>query len=619
MQTEVPAKIPKNGSRLPSVACSPKAIVDWAGLIFAVLLIVLSTVISRPFEHYPLNDEWAYGYPLQSLLSAGKLVFPSTTTLALTPIAVALPFCMIFGFSYGLLRLLVAGAAILATAALFVLLRDLGLKRNQAGILSLAFAANPFVLSLANSFMTDVPSLAFNSLLFLFFLRAVKTDDSKYWALSAIALSCSVACRQTALLFLPAIFIVMLFRFLTKRRVFFPSLVFFVLPIATYLIAGSIVKACSLFPDPATSYQSGLLFAVSQALRHPLLTLWGLWKGLAIVACYLGLFCLPALVPCVISLQSRKNVRPALFGSFVAFAAVGVPLLAVVYFQGGLMPFSPNLFSQPYLGAYCLVGQMPVKVPEFWGKGFTLLTSVAAFAFASTLVLGGLIQWKKIQNRCATSLRPQSELNVPSSKGDYKTQFSIFNLVSLLVVFSFVLLQTSVHNLDRYYLLVLPNCICLISAVWMGCRQKFCYPLGLAIGLLVGAFGIMECLDYHNFARTREKVITTLLGRGIESRNIDGGPEFNLVSNIELLSFYKFDPKKPHEAGYVSDSRGDLETRNMRWWPVTKETHVVSLQELPGYNIEYAANYLSPIAGKRITIYALTKKTPTLSTNSQVE
>lgn len=585
---------------------------DFSGVIFAVLLLVLSAVFSRPCEQFPLNDEWAYGYPVQSLLSSGRLLFPSTTTFAITQILVALPFCSIFGFSYFLIRLVGLGTAILTCIVIFLFSRETGLSRKQAGLISLTFASNPFVICLANSFMTDVPSICCNFLMFLFLLKALKHEKKTNWILSVVFMVCSIACRQTALIFLPALCSMLIYRWAARKSYQVQGASFLSCSVITYLLVDHLVKSSSLFPAPATAYQSSLLLALLGCLHKPFLTLLNLWQGLAVCACYLSLFSLPIVVPYTINSFRKKDLRPSVRALARSLLIVGLPLTYMIYWNGMMMPFAPNLFSQPFLGAYCLVGQFPIEANPYWSKGFTLFTAISAVLLTSMLSTYVDVITGKIHVSVRSAMKEsQSNGGRKSLSYDSQTAFAIFNLVSIFSIIGFLLLQTSVHNLDRYYLLLLPNTLCMISLLWVKCRDTFSTRGSFALCILLGIFGTMELVDYHNFSRTKERCIAVLQSKGIAPTSIDGGPEYNLSQNWNLLRAYKFDPKDPKHSGYQEVVRGTEKTRMLRWWPVTNEDFVISVQELPGSRIEFASEYWSPLLWKKITIFALAQENTT--------
>ena len=565
-------------------------------LLLAVLFLLSTTLICRPFEFFPLNDEWAYGYPIQSFLSSGKFVFPSTTTFAIAQIVCAVPLCLVFGFSFTLLRILGLAFGILACFALYKVLREMRLTRNQSGLFALAFASSPFVICLSNSFMTDIPSIAFNFLLFLFVAKAIKTDSTVHWCLSSLFLSCSIGCRQTALIFLPALACVILMRAFHKKRIVLPSLCMFLVPIFVYFCLDHFVKASSLFPAPATAYQSALLETVRNGFHSPLKSLAHIWQSIGISACYMALLTFPLLLTISTSALMQKNRKPVLYASLFALLLVGLPLGDMIFLKGQYMPFAPNLFSAPFLGAYCLVGQFPASPSDFWTKWFTWFTvsgAVAYVAILSSAILIALRDFRLSQLRRSIS---------------FSTYFGVFNIISFFSILSFLVLQTSVHNLDRYYLFLLPNTLCLLAFLWRPiCNRGYQLWLCLALCLAIGAFGIVECLDYHNYSRTKEKCISFLEKKMVPPKSIDGGPEYNLTANWDLLRSYKFDPLNPHLSKYLDEVRGAPETRNMRWWPVTSEDYLISVQELPGYKTSFASHYWSPLLCKKVTIFALQK------------
>lgn len=586
-----------------ALACLRKIRAGWLPLALALIFLCISTLLSNPFERFPINDEWAYGYPIESILKTGKLIYPATTSFALTQISCALPVCAVFGFSYGLLRLIGLSFGLLACFAMYKIARELSLTKWHSGIFALVIATNPFVINLSNSFMSDVPAIALNLLTILFFCRAIKSERSQHWWLASLFLCGSIASRQTALIYLPALTIVLLFRLAHKKKIALPVLTLLVAPLVAYSVLASAIKSATLFTAPSSAYHAAFVQAAQNWLQNPALCMHQIWHGTAILCCYLSLFCLPLTLPMCIAAVLQKKPSRCLLPVSVALVIVGSSLIDLIYSNKQTMPFSQNLSHPPFVGVYCLLGATQPSIVPDWLMEFTIFTSIAAVAFAAISGSALITSWRqvaKFQSRCKPG-------QGSTQRADFDPCFAIFNAVSFLSILAFLLVQTTIQNLDRYYLFLLPNALCLIAVLWKYLCRFSSSLAALSICVIIGFLGITESFDFHSFAHTREKCISFLESHGASPQSIDGGPEYNLYSNLNLLQWFTLDPAHPATAGYVDHARGNSRTQKLRWWPVTGEDYVVSMQELPGYELKFTSCYWSPLMGSNMKMFALKK------------
>jgi 4-amino-4-deoxy-L-arabinose transferase-like glycosyltransferase len=141
----------------------------------------------------PVIDDWTYAWSVEQLLEHGRLAVLDWS--AVYPVGPALwgaGWSLAFGFSFGTLRVSTLALAIVASGALYFLLRELEASPRVALLGALTVAANPAFLLLASSFMTDVPFVAFTLLALLCYVRAITRDDPTllWWGGVWTCLSC---------------------------------------------------------------------------------------------------------------------------------------------------------------------------------------------------------------------------------------------------------------------------------------------------------------------------------------------------------------------------------------------------------------------------------------------
>ncbi|MEH2041994.1 hypothetical protein [Nostoc sp.] len=66
---------------------------------------ILMTILVNPLGNFPLNDDWAYGQSVQSLVEKGNLkISPWSAANLLSQVFWGALFCLPFGFSFTALR-----------------------------------------------------------------------------------------------------------------------------------------------------------------------------------------------------------------------------------------------------------------------------------------------------------------------------------------------------------------------------------------------------------------------------------------------------------------------------------------------------------------------------------
>lgn len=565
-------------------------------LILVLVAFLLSVLVVRPFGQFPLNDEWAYGIPVQQLLFHGRLLYPLSTAFALTQVLSAVPICALLGFSYPVLRMLGIFFGLAAIVLFFYLSRELGLSRRDSGIFSLVFASNPFFISLSNSFMTDVPSMTLLIGMMLFLVRACKSNSSLNWFFAGLFFCLAIANRQTSVLLFPSIVCVLVMLYFLKRKILVPFFFLLILPTACYLICSKMFYTCTLFAQPTLDYQAAIVSRIVLFLQQPISRFEVFWEGVGKAFCYLGLFCIPLLVPMSLgALKTQSRTLVVLSLSF-GMLAVGIPLMVITLWKGQYMPFSVNLFFPPWLGAYCLAGPGEAPILQSpWIEFITLISCLAAVLLSSMFL-------PIIASFCGCLLRLFSISGIKKSGltiSAVRALVSCFLLVSFITITAFLSIQVDLYNLDRYYFVLYPFALCLLALPWRSISANSVRTFCVVLALVAGIVGTVQCLDNHNFCRAREKCIAYLRESGVPEGFIDGGPEYNFSFNWGLLAFNKF------PGGYLPASRGTPITQKYRWWPITSEKYIVASGELPGYERIFAVHYFSPILGEKRWVYGL--------------
>jgi len=144
------------------------------------------------YREIPVIDDWTYAWSVERLLRDGRLEVLDWS--AVYPVGHSLwgaAWSLLFGFSFATLRASTFALALLGSGALYLILRELGARQPVALLGALSVAANPAVLLLSSSFMTDVPFVACTLMALLCYVRAMRRGQAHplwwggAWALAA--------------------------------------------------------------------------------------------------------------------------------------------------------------------------------------------------------------------------------------------------------------------------------------------------------------------------------------------------------------------------------------------------------------------------------------------------
>lgn len=156
----------------------PSVRTEWRHLLVLVLWYVVAGVAVGAYRDIPVIDDWTYAWSVERLLQDGRLEVLDWS--AVYPLGHSLwgaAWSLVFGFSFATLRLSTFGLAVVGCSALYLILRELGARPAVALLGALSVAANPVVLLLSSSFMTDIPFVACTLMALLCYIRAMRRGE----------------------------------------------------------------------------------------------------------------------------------------------------------------------------------------------------------------------------------------------------------------------------------------------------------------------------------------------------------------------------------------------------------------------------------------------------------
>jgi hypothetical protein len=334
-------------------------------------------------------------------------------------------------------------------------------------------------------------------------------------------------------------------------------------------------------------------------------------------AAYLGLFTAPLLIGFVapglslingggLAVSDRALRKDLLIYGFISIILALCGMTFFVAFRHELMPFSPNLFGFPSLGATTVIaGELSKHTRS------RIALTAAAGACAAVLLFAMVCSTERtfvLVCRASQALRrlvsqPQTMNRVSVHRPIYRAVVCVEIVAITGVSFAWAVLHTTIANLDRYFLLPFTLAIpaTLLAARWL--RVRVIHAGAVITAALIACYSTAAQHDYMSWNRARWQALSELTSSGVGPELIDGGIEFNYLSDPSLSDDLVL---APHT--FVNVHRGGRDTARLRWWSVRGEKYVVSLCQLPGYTIKNTYPYWRALACKQEQIYLLERQ-----------
>jgi len=478
------------------------------------LVWVACAVLINPIGDFPLNDDWAYGLPVEVLLRDRALRF--TDWQAATLVAQVFwgtIYCLPAGFSFTALRISTLTSGLVGLIGMYFLLRHLGANRRIATFGTAAFAFNPFYLFLSYSFMTDVPFLSLMILAILLLLRGVDLGHRGEVVLG-LALAClSIFIRQIGLMILIGILLAYpIRRGFGKRWV--------LVAVIPTVFSGALLWSFERYLDLVGEMPGGFTIK-SDAIKK-------FWTDLAHghvgafkmslrisfhLLMYLGLWSLPFLLliaPRVLARLTPARRRAA----WLLLAGVTAGVTTLLTRLGWLMPMVGNQLNKFGMGVMTLPGAGSGLPRTFWIG----VTGLAVTGAALIIVTLGELAREKWLNRGTASKHLSWPWQVI-----FLLAMGVFNFGPVAFAYGSVF--------DRYFLVFLPLLLALIVALGHGQHMipgRLVEWLSASVMAVYLVFGVAATHDYLGWNRARWAATAELHERwGVPEEEIDGGFEYN--------------------------------------------------------------------------------------------
>lgn len=519
-----------------------------------IALWCLALAVSNPMGNFPLNDDWSYALTVRHLLDTAEfrpLGWTAMTLLGQTLWGAA--FCLVFGYTFEVLRAATLVSALFGLLCFALLLRRLGCERLTAIIATAALGFNPLFFSLAQTYMTDVAFTSVAVIATLFFCNYLETRYARDMALGLLFAFVALSIRQLGLYLTLAMLATLLLEGRRDRR-------------GIVLSAGGALAGAAMLvgldhwlaAHNATPAAYHLPYEwLGKALSSAELFVGRVQRNVRGAVVYLGWFVAPVLVfrvPEIVRLYGRNAwTRLALRGAVLC----GLAGCAVMIAFHHMMPVANNIIHASGVGPIVLSGWLGhTKLPPL-PQAFWIYTTVVAVMGAVFLLLYiAAVAWS-----LAAGVRRRQTDATASIRA-----FLLIGCAAYLCPFMVS------GFFDRY---LLPPAFMMLALVVIpagprraaperGARLPVLRAASVAMLIAMGAYAVGGTHDYMSWNRARWTMLDKLAAQGVPPTRIDGGLEYN--------GLYLYDPN------YVPRPDGNF------WW-VHDDQFIVDFVPHAGYQV----------------------------------
>ncbi len=414
---------------------------------------------------YPVDDEASY-IAQTNLLTEGKTQPNWLLSTSYITMLVGMPVIK-YALSFFNLRLLMMMIAATTTPLMYLILREIGAKRDIAILGALVLLTNPFVATYLRQFITEPISLPLYLLSALFIIRSIRWNDNKFLSLGVFVGILGFLNRQTDIIPVLAALSFFLIQMVVSKekqsRNVFRKKIVISSPVLVFLLA---FFSYLYFTTGAITNKITVPYTNEHALLNPQfgISIQSPYRLLQDLI-YLGFMFLP------FALFTRKYLKPK------------------IEILGRLLSKDVILLIGPLLMAVLVV--ILGKAFIFHEGGLIAFISAALFSYS-----GISLSLYILQNRTVSNI----------------SSYSFIVLVGC-VLFTFFKIGVFII---KYYIIFLPFIL-----VFLALKIKERMPYVLTI-LVLGGFGVLMTTNVIQFYEKLWCEVDKLLANGIEPTDIQG-------------------------------------------------------------------------------------------------
>lgn len=586
------------------------------------VLVVVILLLMRPLIDIPRNDDFSYARTAEVFARTGRIVYNAWGSPMILPQSlVGAIIIRVFGFSYAALSVLGVVTAGVAAYLMYRLARVCGASPSLATLATVVLTLNPIYLSVAPSFMTDIPSLVLylGALLALVTALGPETESGRSrvvlenygrFALSVALGALAGANRQ--ILWAAYIVAVLAVALYAARRSRVPLVAGGALVLA---VAGGLMLWMGKQPY---TVPAGIAPGLEMMRQFPHVVFMFTYKFLNMM----GLFLFPVLLGA--TWGRRRSLRWLLLSALLLFCLLP---LHFHFFTRDMMLLRDRYYLTVYGQYFTSSGAMVGGPHGFVDRPVVMTPPVIAFlayigAAGLTLSVYLFLTWWEpapSPQPKGTGTKADAALPPPASPPDgvARVGATAAALGSAVQVVISIPWYGALNVFDRYLLLLLPGFLCLHAAQASRAVEGSGRGAGVArvVSCVSGAFaaliavvGIMFAGEYVQYTRARAILFERLTGdKKIARQNIDGGFEINADTQVLAKGYVNNEAMSPREA-YRPDLRGRLISYRPEVFPEVDARYVISIDPAPDASLMDPEpvdriEYFSPLPPSPRTMY----------------
>ena len=526
------------------------------------------------FADAPVGDDWVYTRSVETLLRSGEIeILDLSVVTQVFQILWGSFFSLIFGISFGAMRLSTFVLVLFSGAAMYGLCRELGLARGRAALGTAAYLFNPLTFVLAFTFMTDGQFTALTVIAAFFYvygLNPTRLDPLAIVIGSAVAALAFLTRQQGALIPLAVgCYLVLSRRWRFDRASVKLTIWVAAIPTITFVLFYLWLTNVHGTPEQQEVFAQKIIDAGWDDTR----LLFSRMTHIEFI--YLGFFVFPialALIPGI----SRWRMPVRWPG--IAFLLGGTALLLVglrLFGEAGrTMPYIPQFVGVHGVGPTDLYGGRSYLLDVDQRDVLTTLCAAAAFVFV-LLIARRLDDPRKTPPRAAAAL---------------VAAIAIWQVIGILPPsFHF---RNWIISVDRYLLPMVPFGIALL--LWASRDVPLVRPLGWLAVVAYALFSIVATRDFLVFQDATWAMARTAIEAGVPLTQLDGGASWDGYHLYE----------------YSLANGITQQTRGGPWWtnlfgPATDSTYIVASNVISGYDPIFVREYSSWLHDEPQRMYLL--------------
>jgi hypothetical protein len=453
----------------------------WRTPALVLLFLAASVAALRPFGDFPLNDGWAYGGSVRTLLERGELRLSDwVSPWSVSHISWGALWSWPFGFSYVALHFSVFFWVAAGGIAFAATLLRLGASERSARLAALCLVANPLVLVTGLSFHTDVPLLGVGLCAMYAFVRARQDGSTGWLCVAGIAVAFALLNRQVAV----GLVLGMAGALAWQRERSATAWLAVLAPSA--LAAVGFLAWYEFVHGPTWAPQVYMVGWTGEYLADPARWLPESLRRVACGAVYASLFALPL----VTAAPLPRGRRAWLCGALALIGALGF----------GSLPYFANALGAHGTGTLTAHGGGAKAAGLFGMAPFAWLATAAAWIAAAWIAAG---------------LRPG---------GATQRDLSWTCIASWLLVFG--AMMPGSRFFDRYLMLLLPPVLTAVAC--FGGAASFSHPRRAVALFIVGAaLSVAGSADYFAWNEAKWQLGRRALAAGLAPGDIAGGVDWD--------------------------------------------------------------------------------------------